>query len=234
MPTRLACPQAWFTVPRNCYQQYRHSSADATVDLHHVQPKSQKQVLVGRSRSSSENPTWMVESPWACQANHPILAPLASLRQVVPGRRVHRRRCRRAPTVIMVACRANGGCTHFNLTNGCAHGVQSRGVQGELSVCAYSVEQTVLDAVAHGESNKGPASPRTTKAPKHGTIKTTNKPTKAHPNSHRTTLQTCAPNIRRTTQLDAAAHAFTVQVKASHLAVKLHHTHSILLSELPQ
>ena len=34
-----------------------------------------------------------------------------------------------------------------------------------------------------------------------GTIKTTNKPTKPHPNSQRTTLQTCAPNIRRTTHI---------------------------------
>ena len=32
-----------------------------------------------------------------------------------------------------------------------------------------------------------------------GSIKTTNKPTKPHPNSQRTTLQTCAPNIRLTT-----------------------------------
>ena len=34
-----------------------------------------------------------------------------------------------------------------------------------------------------------------------GTIKTTNKPTKPHSNSQRTALQTCAPNIRRTTHI---------------------------------
>ena len=45
-----------------------------------------------------------------------------------------------------------------------------------------------------------------------GTIKTTNKPIKPHPNSQRTTLQTCAPNIRRTTHISQHSTPINTQV----------------------
>ena len=45
-----------------------------------------------------------------------------------------------------------------------------------------------------------------------GTIKTTNKPTKPQPNSHRTTLQSCAPNIRRTTHISQHSTPINTQV----------------------
>ena len=55
--------------------------------------------------------------------------------------------------------------------------------------------------MVHGESNKliRPGIAKNDK--NNGTITTTDKPTKPHPNSQRTTLQTCirAPNIRRNT-----------------------------------
>ena len=47
-----------------------------------------------------------------------------------------------------------------------------------------------------------------------GTIKTTNTPTKPHPNSKRTTLQTCAPNIRRTTHISQHSTPINTQVTA--------------------
>ena len=47
-----------------------------------------------------------------------------------------------------------------------------------------------------------------------GTIKTTKKPTKPHPNSQRTTLQTCAPNIRRSTHISQHSTPINTQVTA--------------------
>ena len=52
------------------------------------------------------------------------------------------------------------------------------------------------------------------KLPRIGTIKTTNKPTKPHPNSQRTTLQICAPNIRRTTHISQHSTPMNTQVTA--------------------
>ena len=48
------------------------------------------------------------------------------------------------------------------------------------------------------------------------TVKTINKPTKPHPNSQRTTLQTCAPNIRCTTHISQNSTPINTQVTAHH------------------
>ena len=78
-------------------------------------------------------------------------------------------------------------------------GHHNHDVEGSIHTCEPA--PAACARATHAESNKGLASPRTTKPTLCNTIKTTNKPTKPHPNSQRTTLQTCAPNIRPTTHI---------------------------------
>ena len=70
---------------------------------------------------------------------------------------------------------------------------------GLVISCEQGLRYDAGRAVLHGESNKRPGIAKNDK--NNGTIKTTNKPNTRQPNSQRTTLETCAPSIRRNTHI---------------------------------